>query len=141
MITTKAHSRLDYAGIALSALCLVHCLAVPIIASGALAWVASENIHIGLTVVLLGVVIAVAMPGYRKHRKHVVPALLGAGISLLIVAVVAGEAVGELGETGLTALGSTVLVLGHVLNIHYSACSCKVCDPEGTADVTRSENA
>lgn len=112
-----AAPRLDLAGIALSALCLLHCLAVPLVATGALAWAASERIHLGLTVALAAVVLAVAVPGYRRHRQPVVPVLLASGLALLLAAVTVGEAAGETGETLLTVVGSLALTAGHVLNL------------------------
>ncbi|GAB5520882.1 MAG: MerC domain-containing protein [Rhodothermales bacterium] len=117
MTTATARPQLDATGIVLSTLCLLHCLAVPLIATGALAWVASEAIHIGLTIALSGVVVLVAWPSYRRHRKAIVPALLIGGVSLLIAAVLGEDAVGERGETLLTAIGSVVLVLGHIANL------------------------
>lgn len=110
---TTASPRLDATGLALSALCLVHCLAVPLIATGALAWAASESIHIGLTVALAVVVAAVALPGYRHHRRPIVPALLIGGLVFLVAAVTVGEAA----ETLLTIVGSVTLMAGHVLNL------------------------
>ncbi|MEM1125452.1 MAG: MerC domain-containing protein [Bacteroidota bacterium] len=121
--TTSRVSRLDATGICLSALCVVHCLAVPLIATGALAWMASESIHTGLTVALLVIVLAVALPGYRRHRRAIVPALLTGGVVLLGGAVLVGEALGELGEVGLTVLGSVVLIAGHVLNLRLGSAS------------------
>lgn len=114
---TTASPRLDATGLALSALCLVHCLAVPLIATGALAWAASESIHIGLTVALAVVVAAVALPGYRRHRRPIVPALLIGGLVFLVAAVTVGEAAGEAAETLLTIVGSVTLMAGHVLNL------------------------
>ena len=119
MATSITRPRLDATGIILSTLCFLHCLAVPFIATGALAWVASEAIHIGLTVALAGVVVLVAWPGYQRHRRAVVPALLVAGLALLIAAVLGEEALGDYAETILTALGSVVLVLGHILNLRF----------------------
>ena len=119
MTTCIARPPLDATGIILSTLCLLHCLATPLIATGALAWVASEAIHIGLTVALAGVVVLVAWPGYQRHRRAVVPALLVGGLALLIAAVLGEEALGDYAETILTALGSVVLVLGHILNLRY----------------------
>lgn len=118
-MTTELTTRreLDTVGILLSVLCLIHCLAVPLIATGALAWVASESIHIGLTVALAGVVLAVAWPSYQRHRRAIVPVLLLTGVALLVAAVVGGERLGEVYETGLTAVGSMTLVLGHILNL------------------------
>ncbi|MEM1116640.1 MAG: MerC domain-containing protein [Bacteroidota bacterium] len=117
METATARPRLDAAGIALSALCIVHCLAIPLVATGALAWAASESIHIGLTVVLALIVVAVAVPSYRRHRRAIVPVLLGGGLALLIAALTVGEAAGETAETVLTVIGSVVLIAGHVVNL------------------------
>ncbi|MEO0557191.1 MAG: MerC domain-containing protein [Bacteroidota bacterium] len=117
MATATRNSRLDTTGLVLSALCLVHCLAVPLIATGALAWAASESIHIGLTIALAVIVVAVALPSYRRHRQLAVPALLAVGLAFLVGAVVGGEALGEMGETLLTVVGSITLMAGHVLNL------------------------
>lgn len=119
MAAAPLHTRLDALGVTLSALCLVHCLALPLLATGALAWAASEHVHAGLAIALAAVVRAVAVPGYRRHRRAAVPALLAGGATLLVGAVVAGEALGEtaLSETALTVLGSLALVAGHALNL------------------------
>lgn len=119
MTTSTTRPPLDATGIILSSLCFLHCLAVPFIATGALAWVASEVIHIGLTIVLAGVVLLVALPSYKQHRHAVVPTLLLSGLALLIVAVLTEGVLGESAETSLTALGSVVLLLGHVLNLRF----------------------
>lgn len=117
MPNSISRPQLDTMGIVLSALCFLHCLAVPLIATGALAWVASEAIHIGLTIVLAGVVLLVAWPSYQQHRQAVVPALLVGGLALLIAAVLGEDTFGEHAETALTVLGSIVLILGHILNL------------------------
>ena len=119
MTTNIARPRLDATGILLSSLCFLHCLATPLIATGALAFMASEAIHIGLTITLAGVVVLVAWPGYQQHRRAVVPALLVGGLALLIAAVLGEDALGDYTETSLTALGSVVLVLGHILNLRF----------------------
>lgn len=117
MTPTAPTPRLDAVGIALSALCLAHCLALPLVATGALAWAAGERVHAGLTVALAAVVLAVAVPGYRRHRRAAVPALLAGGVALLAAAVLADKTPGENRETLLTVLGSAVLVAGHALNL------------------------
>lgn len=120
MTTVVSNRRpLDAVGILLSVLCLIHCLAVPLIATGALAWMASESIHIGLTIALAGVVLVVAWPSYKRHRQAIVPVLLLTGVALLVAAVIGEERLGEAFETGLTAVGSMMLVLGHVLNLRF----------------------
>ena len=112
LTVSPARPRLDVAGIALSLLCIVHCLAIPLLATGALAWAASERVHLGLTIALCLVVVLAAVPGYRRHRRAVAPALLALGLVLLVAAVG-----GAADETALTVAGSGVLVAGHGLNL------------------------
>ncbi len=119
MTTSITRPPLETTGIILSTLCFIHCLVVPFIATGALAWVASEAIHIGLTIVLAGIVLFVAWPGYQRHRRAAVPTLLIGGLALLIVAVLGEDTLGEYAETSLTSLGSVVLILGHILNVRF----------------------
>jgi hypothetical protein len=113
--TSRPH--IDLAGIGLSALCCLHCVALPFIASGMLAWVASEGVHIGVTLALSFIVFAAAVPGYRRHRRSVVPVLFGFGLSLIIGALLGEDALGGGGETLLTLAGSGVLISAHVLNL------------------------
>ena len=119
MTTSTTRPSLDATGIIFSSLCFLHCLAVPFIATGALAWVASEAIHIGLTIVLAGVVIFVAWPSYKQHRHAIVPTLLVSGLVFLIFAVLTEDMLGEYTETSLTTLGSVFLLLGHILNLRF----------------------
>ncbi|MDE2769932.1 MAG: MerC domain-containing protein [Bacteroidota bacterium] len=119
MTTSTTRPPLDATGIIFSSLCFLHCVAVPFIATGALAWVASEAIHIGLTIILAGVVLLVAWPSYKQHRHAIVPAFLVSGLALLIAAVLTEDVLGESAETSLTALGSVVLLLGHLLNLRF----------------------
>ena len=119
MTTSTTRPPLDATGIVLSSLCFLHCFAVPFIATGTLAWVASEAIHIGLTIVLAGVVLLVAWPSYKQHRHATVPTLLVSGLALLIAAIISEGVLSEYAETSLTALGSVVLLLGHILNLRF----------------------
>lgn len=98
MATSTTRPPLDATGIILSTLCFLHCLGVPLIATGALAWVASEVIHVGFTIALMGVVILVAWPSYQQHGHIIVPTLLVSGLALLIVAVLTEEILGEYAE-------------------------------------------
>lgn len=115
--STAARSPLDLVGIVLSVLCVLHCLALPLVATGALAWAASESVHLGLTLALAAVVLLVALPGYRRHRRALVPGLLLVGVALLIGAFALEETLGETGEVALTVIGSATLIVGHLLNL------------------------
>ena len=115
--TPPVRSPLDLVGIVLSVLCVIHCLALPLFATGALAWAASESVHLGLTFALAGVVLLVALPGYRRHRRALVPGLLVAGVAQLVGAVVLEGALGGAGGALLTLVGSAARVAGHLLNL------------------------
>ncbi|MGH8855597.1 MAG: MerC domain-containing protein [Telluria sp.] len=117
----------DYAGMAASALCLAHCLAMPLVlAAFPLARLggAHHALHDGL---LLGVTVPVLLalvPGYVKHRDPQALLLGGAGLAAFVVAVfVVGPRWGELAETA-AAVASSVLLLGaHWRNHRW----CKDC--------------
>lgn len=108
----------DASAIALSGLCLLHCLALPLLASllpllG--TWSEAEWVH--------GLFIALAMPvtGYalwRTHRRQPLPSpmwwLAGGGLSLLAAGALGWPLVDA--ETGLTVAGSLMLAGTHVWN-------------------------
>lgn len=104
---------------AVSALCVVHCVATPLVlgllpALG-LSFLVEDEFHQILAGLVLIVAVAAFVPGYRVHRQLGVPALGAFGILLLGgAAFVPGLSV--LVESAVTAAGGTVLVVAHVLN-------------------------
>lgn len=117
----------DYAGMAASALCLVHCLAMPLLlAAFPLLGLGGEH-HALHDALLLGVTVPVLLalvPGYLKHRDPVALSLGVAGLACFLAAVfVLGPQIGEMAET-VGAVVSSVLLLGaHLRNHRY----CKEC--------------
>ena len=121
---------IESASISASALCMVHCLALPVLlflVPGILgAFFESEAFH----VVALGFVVPGALGafvlGYRRHGR-LAPTLIGTlGVALLVAAVAFFE--GTSGETVLTVAGSLLLVAGHSLNWRARrACHCEIC--------------
>ena len=105
----------DYAGMAASALCLVHCLAMPLVLA-AFPLLGMGGAHHGLhDALLVGVTAAVLLalvPGYLKHRDAAALLLGVAGLASLLAAVLLlGPRLGELAET-VGAVASSVLLLG-----------------------------
>ena len=106
---------------ALSGLCLLHCLALSLAAVAAPV-VVGLGFDGGWThVVMLALVIplsAVALPrGYREHRRNAVLWLGGAGLTLLVLGATLGHHVyGPVADTALTMAGAVVLGLAHVMN-------------------------
>lgn len=124
--TPSRHGRrLDRLAVALSGLCLLHCLALSLATVAAPA-VVGLGVDLGFDggwthVAMLALVIplsAVALPrGYREHRNNAVLWLGGAGLTLLVLGATLGHHVyGPAADTALTMTGAVVLGLAHVLN-------------------------
>lgn len=108
--------RLDRVAIALSGLCLVHCLATAVLLallSAAGGWLGSPIIHeVGLTLAMILGSIALGR-GFREHG-FLLPALVGMiGLAIMGYALTLTE--GGI-EPLFTVLGVSILALGHRLN-------------------------
>ena len=117
----------DAAGVLASALCLLHCLALPLLLAvlPALRWAGGDHLHAALVGVALLAALVSLGPGYFKHRRAAVPMIGGVGVACLAVAVfIVGPRYGEVGETALTVAGAVLLCVAHLRN---RAC-CHRCD-------------
>ncbi len=117
----------DYAGIAASALCLLHCLAMPLLLA-AFPLLGLGNDHHALHDALLaGVTLPVLLalvPGYLRHRDGVALGLGVAGLLTFLAAVfVVGPRFGEWTETGAAVASSVLLLAAHLRNHRY----CRDC--------------
>lgn len=131
--TVKTASRLDQFAVGLSVLCVVQCLIAPLMLvlfpSVFAAFLAGEQFHQILALVIVPVSLVAMFVGCRKHRQWEMLIPAGLGLAAIVGAVVAGEAVlGEAGEVGLTLLGAALLALAHVINFRlcrrHLACHC-----------------
>jgi len=114
----RSSNLLDAGAIALSSLCLLHCLALPLLAAALPllgAWAEAEWVH-ALFVAIAAPVTVFAL--WRAHRQHRLPALAmasaAAGLGLLL-----GGALGwpsHASETPMTVAGSLLLAATHVWN-------------------------
>ena len=119
---------LDTSGSVLSLLCAAHCLLLPaliaLLPSLSLKWLMQGWVHI----LLLGLVFPVAtfalVRGYQNHKQQWILYTGGAGLLLLLVAVLWGHALHA--EAALTLVGSLLLVASHFGN--FRACR-KYCAP------------
>ena len=100
-----------------SALCMVHCLAIPLVlilgVEGVLQWIDHEWIEqmiIGFSMIIGLVAFG---GGYLRHRQHFVPVLFVAGMLL----IVNGESVSHewLGLT-LSLFGASIIIYAHYNN-------------------------
>lgn len=125
----------DRAGIVLSALCLLHCLAAPVAAALAptlgLVSLDRDWVHPLFAVALVLIALAAFLPGYRRHhdRRIVFPAAAG----LATVVFAASAALGGGAETLITVLGSGLLMLAHGLNRSFCH-RCEACRASTATD-------
>lgn len=117
----------DSAGMLASGLCLLHCLAFPVLIA-LFPFVApagdSEIFHGAMVGLALVAALLALAPGYLTHRRAVIAAMGIAGLACLAGAVfVLGPRYGEAAETMLTVAGAVLLTLAHLRN---RAC-CRAC--------------
>jgi hypothetical protein len=113
-VKSASSSLLDASAIGLSGLCLIHCLALPLVAalSPALAaWAGAEWVH----TVLLGIAAPLsALALQRRGQRPFVILLALAGLALLALGAV-GWPRADL-ETELTVAGGLILAAAHLTN-------------------------
>jgi hypothetical protein len=111
----------DRIAIGLSAVCIVHCLAVPLLVAvlpiAALSFGADAHFHsLMLWLVVPTSVVGLGL-GYRVHRRWSIVALGGAAVLVLAASAVWGHVRwSELTEVGVSVAASLVLAAAHWLN-------------------------
>ncbi|PPU77072.1 MULTISPECIES: MerC family mercury resistance protein [Xanthomonas] len=119
-------SLLDNSAIALSSLCLLHCLALPLLAVALPllgTWSRAEWVHVVFATA------AVPLSGYAlwsNQRRHALPAALWgmAGCGLAGLALGASGIADEHLETPITVVASLLLASAHLLNLRLRRRSC-----------------
>lgn len=111
--------------IGLSLLCVIHCLAFPLILvllpSFAAMQLDNEAFHVWLLVGVIPSSLYSLTLGCKQHKRYQLLALGIVGILFLILAVALGGAIfGELFEKIMTVTGASILAFGHYRN--YRLC-------------------
>lgn len=110
----------DRTGIWLSGICMVHCLALPVMLLLVPLWPslgpAHGWLHPAFAVMLIGTTLPAAFSAWRRHRSPGLAALLLAGLAVVMVAMLIGRTGGVVLEDGITLLGSAMLIAGHWKN-------------------------
>lgn len=110
-------SRLDSAGMVLSGLCLLHCIGGLVLVAGlglGGGFLLHPSIHrIGLALAALIAAIAIGV-GAMRHRRRVPLAVAVIGLGFMGAALAVGHGAEE---AVLTAIGVTLVAVGHVLNL------------------------
>ena len=131
MITPLQLPLWDRLGIAASALCLAHCLLLPIVAAAlpalGLSWAGEGTVHVAFGATIASIAMLAFVPGYRRHRRGSVPALAAAGLVLLALGVIAETAwTHEIVGSISSVIGSVMLIAAHGLNRTFCR-HCRTC--------------
>jgi hypothetical protein len=120
---TKPNTVLDQTAVALSGLCLLHCLALPIFI-GLLPFAGQfgdDHFHLQMLVVVIPVSVVAFVLGYRRHRRLGV--MLGGAIGLLLLtagATVVHSRLGVAADQLFTVTAAAILAVSHFYNSRLS---------------------
>ena len=134
--------RIDVTGSALSTLCAIHCLAMPLIAAllpfWGLAIIGSRGWERATSAAMVILAAVCLWQGCRRHGRWWLLALLGAG-AVVVLGTQLIWAEGDCAhacctvrqnwwEAGFMCLGGLSIAAAHGLNLHYRRkCSCRLC--------------
>lgn len=123
--------RWDHAGIALSALCVVHCLVSPMLFGVIPVLAAAESqVHSVLLAILFVIGLLAFVPGQRRHGRLLPFIMATAGFAMLSGLVpLYAYAPDETGESLSTMTGGALLIAAHLTNIQYCR-RCRCCHGE-----------
>jgi hypothetical protein len=114
---------LDQVAVALSGLCLLHCLLLPFLVAGLpfLAQFSDDHLHAEMLIVVIPISLVALALGYRRHRHMgiVVAGIVGLAV-LTIGGTIAHSTYGLLADRTLTVIGSIVLAVTHYRNFRLS---------------------
>jgi len=118
----------DKLGMTMSAVCLVHCLMLPVAIVAlplvAAQWLQASGFHGVMVFILAPVVVLAAVSGLRMHRRMGVAGAMVAGMFLLSTAAFAGESwLTREWEVVLTVAGGAILIIAHAANLIL----CRTC--------------
>jgi hypothetical protein len=110
----------DSLGIFASAVCMVHCLALPFIMAAlpfAPHWLGHDNVHYLLAGWVLLFCLAAIVPGYLKHRRTSVLVTMLAGLALVLTATFCLHlGLSESMEIPMITVGNLLVISAHWRN-------------------------
>jgi hypothetical protein len=116
---SKSTNWLDGTAVGLSALCLIHCLALPLLVAGLpfLAQFSEGHLHAQMLVVVLPLSIVALGLGFRHHRSIQIVIAGIIGMSLLTIgATYAHSELGLAADRTFTIIGALTLAGAHYFN-------------------------
>lgn len=119
----KSSSVLDKTAVVLSGLCLVHCLALPVVLAllPFLNELVSDHLHAQMLLLVVPVSVFAFAVGFRRHHSRYVMGAGALGLAVLIVGgTVAHSRYGLAADRTLTIAGSLLLAVAHFYNSRLS---------------------
>lgn len=121
---------LDGAAVTLSALCLVHCLALPLLVAGLpfLSQFAHTHLHVQALIIVLPLSVIALAIGYRRHSSMRIITAGVLGMSLLVFgATIAHSQLGLAADRTFTISGALILAAAHFFNSYSSRVASSSC--------------
>jgi len=110
----------DALGIFASAVCMVHCLALPFIMAAlpfTMTWLGHDNVHYLLAGWVVLFCLVAIVPGYIKHRNSGILASMVVGVSLVLLATFGRHfGLAETMEIPLITAGNLLVIAAHWRN-------------------------
>ncbi len=115
----KSNEMLDKAAVTLSGLCLLHCLALPLvlIVLPFINAVSLDGLHAEMLLVVIPVSSVALLLGFRRHgNRRILLAGIGGMALLILGGTVAHDHYGVIADRTLTIAGALVLAFTHYRN-------------------------
>ena len=124
----KIQTVTDNTAIGLSLLCMLHCLAFPlllvILPNVAALQLDNEAFHLWMVLAVIPISAYALTMGCKQHKHYHIFTLGLVGLGCLVLAIVLGESLlGEVWEKILTSIGALIITYGHYKN--YRLCQLK----------------
>lgn len=129
--TDQKRRYLDTVAAVLSGVCMLHCLALPLVFTLLpivnVSLLSEQTFHLVMIVFILPVSVVALSIGCRQHKDLTTFVLGTIGLSILTFTAVAGHTLfGVTGERLVTSLGGLILASAHIQN--YRACLKDNCE-------------
>ena len=121
--STNSLSFLDNMAVALSGICLVHCLTLPVLIAllPFMSQFAEGHLHVQMLLVVLPVSIMAFSLGFRRHRIKSVIIWGSIGLLLLVPgATVVHDSFGLVADRTVTICAALILAFAHFFNNRFS---------------------
>lgn len=119
----KSSTLLDKTAVTLSGVCLLHCLALPLVLAVLpfLHEIPVEHLHVQMLIIVIPVSVFAFVMGFRRHRNKyiIVSGVLGIAI-LAIGGTFAHSYYGLAADRSLTIAGAAILAVTHYYNSRLS---------------------